>query len=188
MILYYTGPNQPNQPSNATKSLGGYISMTVPPNSIVSNLFPEITQGAIRGQKREVRLLALYNESGVIVNDIKIYTTTPIDSLFEYKIGVIAPALDTVCNKYYFELLNSPNQLPISPVLALHEGIGNAIDVASISSQGYVGLWISREYKPGTLAIFNDSGDECSDNNLENLVEIESLNNTQTNIDIVISY
>ena len=188
MILFYSGPNQPSQPSNAFKSLGGYISNTNIVNGMVSNLFPEVTRGDIRDQKKEVRLIALQNESVGTITNVKVYTNTPVDSLFEYKIGVIAPALDTVCNKYYFELLQSPNQLPISPSLDLHEGLGNAINIASMLAGSYVGLWISREYKPGTLAIFSNSDDECSDNSLENLAEIELLTNTQSNIDIVISY
>lgn len=187
MILYYTGPNQPDQPSNASKSLGGYISNTVVINGVVSNLFPEVTRGAIRDQKKEIRCIALLNEGNTTIADVKIYTTTPEDSLFIYKMGVIAPALDPVCNKYYFGTILSPNQLPLTPSLAEHETIDDAIDVAEILGGKYIGIWISREFKDTTLAMFVDI-EECSDESLANLVSIETLNNTQSNINIIITY
>lgn len=187
MILYYTGPNQADQPSNASKSLGGYISNTTVLNGVVSNLFPEVTRSSIRNRKKEVRCIALLNETVGTISDIKIHTTTPEDSLFIYKMGVISPGLDPVCNKYYFEQINSPNQLPLTPTLEEHETIDNAIDVASILPARYIGLWVSREYKDTTLDMFVDT-DECSDESRANLVLIETLNNTQSNIDIVITY
>jgi hypothetical protein len=188
MIIYYTGPSQPGQPSNPSKSLGGYISESSPLNGIVGNIFPEVTRGAIRANRREVRLLALKNDSNSDLANFKIYTTTPVDSLFEYKMGVILPGYDSGTGRYYFELLSNPHQLPSSPVLDLHEGVGGAISVPSFTHQTYLGLWISREYKPSTVELFNESDGECSTASLANLNTIESIKNSLANIDLTFSW
>ena len=146
MIFFYTGAVKNGQSQQIpAKSLGGWISNSVIPNSMLGNLFAGISESMIQNPKTQIRVIALQNLTGSTKN-IKIYTETPVDSYSTFKIGVAQPMIDPDCGPF-FETLHSDESLPYTTQVESHEGVLNAIEVNGFLNNAYVALFIVRELK-----------------------------------------
>lgn len=149
MILLYTGALAPDQPQpQASQSLGGFISSSLVQNGSINNLFPDLSIDDLRSGKIYTRMIVLKNTSGAIKTLLSIYTEFISDD-FEIKIAGMLPALDTSCNRYYFEQLLNGNSIPFQATLDVREE-SNPITAADIAVNGMIGIWISLSKKIST--------------------------------------
>ena len=187
MLLFYSGSVNPDNPSSPERSLGGYCSSTQVPNGSINNLFSTITRQVIKSNTRELRLIVLKNVSGQAVNNILIYTTTPVDSYEQLRLAAVSPAYDQQCNKFFFEQLQSSDQLPYQATLNSHEGVGAAISANVVLEPGkLIGIWVERTFKQTTIDKFVTSTPQCSDKAIAALEQLQlpqSDDNLQLNID-----
>jgi len=190
MILYYSGSSAPSQSSNSIKSLGGYISGTQIPNSSIGNLFGQLTLSSILRNRRDTKLIVFKNISSE-TKVFSIYTELPVDSLYRLKIGVCLPAEDP-CGIKYFEQINSSDQLPYTAILQEHEGVGNKIEMGSLSPGKIVGVWITREVLPETVQTYTTMSTDgnvtgCTEESISKL-ENRLLENKTVEPKIIISW
>jgi hypothetical protein len=146
MILYYTGAVKNDQQQNdPSKSLGGWISSSIIPNSKLGNLFSGISDSMIQNPNTQIRVIALKNLTGETKN-VTIYTDTPEDSYSIFKLGVSQPVIDPECGPY-FESLSSEDSLPYMTQVEEHEGAINGITISDFANNAYLGIFIVRELK-----------------------------------------
>lgn len=144
MIFFYTGASQDNTPQNdPSRSLGGYISNSIIPNSLLGNIFPSISYRNVMDGKEQIRAIVLKNTFPTTITNIKIYTTTPEDSIGFITIGKVEPFKDS-CNAFYLESIQVEDQSPYYVDFLEVEGLGNAITIPSMESNAVVGLWLKR--------------------------------------------
>jgi hypothetical protein len=144
MRLYYTGaPEHQATQGSTISSLGGYISNTPVASGSVGSLFPDISQSEIYNKGRRVILVALKNSTGATVTDTKVYYTQENESLYTIQMGLITPAES--CGEPVFEIVTKDSSLPIGVAFTTNKGIDNAINIPSLSSDKYVGIWIKIE-------------------------------------------
>lgn len=190
MILYYTGATASiSEQPNPFQSLGGFVSNSRVPNGVKNSIFSTITRNQLRSQYSQIRMIALQNQSPSTVTLVNVYTEKPNGSLFDYKIAAIAPALDTVSNKYYFEQLNSENELPFQSTLAAHETSGAALAIGSMLTLAYVGIWVQRI--PNLTAVNTLLGDLSSNNQTitdEQIAYLEEQANLEESFSLKVNY
>lgn len=145
-MFFYTGAVKTDQiQTDISKSLGGWISSSIIPNSKLGNLFSGISQLLIENPKSQIKVIALKNLTGATQN-VTIFTETPVDSYSIFKIGIAQPMIDPVCGPF-FETLTSEDSLPYSTQVAEHEGLANGIVINSFANNAFLGLFIVRELK-----------------------------------------
>lgn len=144
MILLYTGAGTSNTPQiNAEKSLGGFVSSTPVPNGRLNNIFSDLSKSGILDQRKEIRLIALKNTTGAIVNGVTVYTNKGTSSSI-LSIAAVASAVDS-CSNIVFEKVQDAQTLPYQATLALHEGSGAALSVGTMQINQVIGIWIYRD-------------------------------------------
>ena len=170
MVLLYSGAIAPNEVSNPTQSIGGFISNTPVPNGMINNLFSEITRLTLRQNVNEYKLVVLQNTIGATVNNLKIWTEVQ-SSWFSLEIAVVEPVLDTSCNKYYFEQIPNISSPPYQATLTSHEGQNNAVNVGPFQNQKYLGIWVRRKLLQNRLDMFtqNQNNQQCNDSSIQQL-------------------
>lgn len=98
MIFYYTGSNKFGLPQGSIdKSLGGFISGTTVPNSMLGNLFSEISLLTEERQLTETKAIALKNSSGSAAVNLYMWFEYPND-------GNVVYNLDTNEADLYFSI------------------------------------------------------------------------------------
>lgn len=156
IIPYYTGATKSvDQQPNPKISLGGYISTSKIPNGTKNNIFENITSQEVLKELREIKMIALHNNGETAKTNVKVWVDVDDEeTIFIYKLDVVEPGYDTVCNKYYFEQINSSSELPYNAELEVY-GPDNQFDVGSINPDRFVGVWISREIDESKLEALN---------------------------------
>ncbi len=191
-MLFYTGANK-NQAiqQNSSMSLGGWISSSQVPNDVLNNLFSSIDYTAVKNNLKSNRVIAFKNLSGAEIASFKVWTNTAEDSFAKFKIGIILNAIDTSCNIPYFELLSSDQASPFYVSLADCEGEVNALTLANVPANQYVGIFIQRELIPDNNVDFNSAGKTCDqwfqEFSTPTSEEDQSIK-TEDLVEIVISY
>lgn len=171
MILLYTGADSPDVPQiNPEKSLGGFISSSPVPNGRLSNLFSSISKGTIQKDQKDIRLIALKNTTGVTVNNVDVYTNVTGGSIILW-IAAVSPALNS-CSQTVFEQLIDGSSLPYQAVVALHEGVGNKINIGSMIANAIIGIWIYRLVDQSKFPLLNTNALSCQDMATALLAEI----------------
>ncbi len=152
MKLLYTGASQANEEQkDPSKSLGGYISSTLVPNGVLQSIFSAASLLSIQQKKKEVRLIALHNESTIIASNLILTFKLDEDTICDYKIAIVVPSLDN-CNNPSFERIDSGNSLPY---YAEFNTINNneAIELPDLNANSYFGIWLMREYNESATEI-----------------------------------
>lgn len=189
MILFYSGAQAPNNPSNQIQSTGGFISNTPVPNGMINNLFSEITRSTLRQNVNEYKLIVLQNTTGATVNNLKIWTEVQ-STWFSLEIAVVEPVLDTSCNKYYFEQIPNISSPPYQAILTSHEGQGNAVDVGPFQNQKYLGIWIRRKLLQNRLDMFtqNQNNQQCNDDSIQQLETVIANQQSQETFNLILDW
>lgn len=113
MMLYLTGANSSlsksdNIPqSDPNKSLGGFVSSTVVPNSSPNVLFDLLSSLAIQNKQTETIAIGLINKFESDVDNVTIKVATELDNMTQFNIGVVK--LDS---NYYMERIDNRYQQP----------------------------------------------------------------------------
>jgi hypothetical protein len=103
--LYYTGAkNSLGEQSNPQLSLGGHISSTEVTDDFLNNIFSDISLGDLTEGSHDTKVLALKNETGKKVSNLKIYTIAPRET--KISLGFVKPTMNS-CQEPMFEKLNS---------------------------------------------------------------------------------
>lgn len=187
MVLFYSGIT-PNGPSNASQSLGGFVSNTQIPNNSIHNLFSTITRSSLQNNVVETKLIVLKNLLPAAINSLRVWTVVESE-LFLLKIGVVAPVYDPTCERYYFEQILNPEQLPYQATLTQHEGEVNSDTIGTVESNSVIGIWVSRQFTPETLLEFSTGNEQsCSDADIAKLeVLLENLN-SEEKFDLILDW
>lgn len=143
MQIFYTGVLTPETlQKNPHLSLGGYKSSNTVPNGDINNLFPTISKSAIIQNKKEIRMVAIKNNSATSLSSLRIWTESVKFS--KVKIAVVEPA--TLPNgDILFEIVDNSNAIPYQATLESCEGEGQAFSIGDMAAGKVLGLWIQRE-------------------------------------------
>lgn len=115
MMLYLTGAQnslkktEDNPQTDPQKSLGGYISSTMVPNSAVNALFDLISSYSIEKKSKETIALGLINKFEVGVRNVRIKIVTDEMNECSFKVAAV-----NVGENYAMESISSRYQEPIS--------------------------------------------------------------------------
>lgn len=189
MILLYTGSNIPDAPQlNAEKSLGGFVSSTPIPNSRLSNLFSGISKSVILNQKKEIKLIALRNTTGSIINNLQIYTNNKNKS-FLLQIAAVASGVNSN-NELVFEQVQDGESLPYQATLTSNEGITNALNIGTLAVGQTIGIWIYRSLDITKYPEFINQVVQTAPLSTSDLVTIlqSKTIDTEEDIDLVIKW
>ncbi len=187
MVLFYSGIT-PNGPSNASQSLGGFVSNTQILNNSIHNLFSTITRSSLQNNVVETKLIVLKNLLPAAINSLRVWTVVESE-LFLLKIGVVAPVYDPTCERYYFEQILSPEQLPYQATLTQHEGEVNSDTIGTVESNSVIGIWVSRQFTPETLLEFSTGNEQsCSDDDIAKLEALLENLNSEEKFDLILDW
>lgn len=144
MKLIYTGAIKPGAlQTNSDLSLGGFTSSSEIPNDMISNLFSAASMLSIQDKRRETKLIAIKNDNGSNVSDIKFKFLIPEDSICKYKVAFVYPSINT--NSVCFEKIQNSGALPYHANFILVED-ELIITIPNLDNNKFLGVWISREY------------------------------------------
>lgn len=173
MILLYTVLEKPDAEQHSPNlSLGGYVSQTLHQNGVKNNIFSDDTQKRLLAGTRQTRMAVLQNTTGGQVTGVKLFTTSTSD-IYTYKLIAVAPALDTSCNRFYFEHLHNDSGLPLQGTPVEYPSIGSSLLVGTMEDQEYIGIWIIREVKQSYIddnlapLVGGDNNQDVSEDQIE---------------------
>lgn len=143
MQLYYTGAKTSEGVQiNPELSLGGFKSSSLITNGNIGNFFQTITKSSISQNKKEIRMIALKNTTGVDLAGLKIWSIS--EKYSKIKLAAVAPAVDAK-GVEYFEQIGDQYSIPYQATLSSHEGEVNALQIGELKAGKMIGLWIQRE-------------------------------------------
>lgn len=167
MNLLYTGALAPDQPQpQPQQSIGGFVSSSLVMNGTIGNLFSDLSPSDVKNSTTFTRMIALKNTTGVTVNDLEIFTVFASEE-YEIKIAGVMPAIDTTCNRVFFEQLQNQNSIPFQSQLEVGDE-DNPILLEQFEAGEVLGIWLSLSKKTGS----NSSPtplEICSDEYVEKL-------------------
>ncbi len=146
MKLYYTGADKFNAvQKDPSKSLGGFISSTIIPNSYIGNIFSEADIKSIKQKEIEVKCIAVKNDSLATITAVKLEIVLDADSICNYKIGFSEAGTDDCGGKFFEQVINS-QALPYDVVFQdiTSEEI---LSLPDIEVDSYLGIWLIKSYK-----------------------------------------
>lgn len=116
MLLYLTGAStslvksEDNPQTDASKSLGGYISSTPAPNAALNSLFDMISSYTLEKKQKETIALGLINQLETAVKNVELKIVTDIDNVATFKVAAVAVSSDN----YRMESISSRYQEPMA--------------------------------------------------------------------------
>lgn len=192
MKILYTGAISPDTPQNQSiKSLGGFLSNSPIPNGEVGSLFSSVS-GIIKPGFRSIRMIGIRNDELASKTNLKIWATISSPEL-SITLAAMAPALDSVCNKFFFERIDNPHSLPLQATFNNYTET-NPIIISNLDPQKFIGLWIKLE-KPlvpttttTTTQLIQPGYCSCQESEIQLLRQRESNPIEHFNINISISF
>ena len=130
-----TGANPNNK--EISQSLGGCIS-TFPLQN--GDIFSDISKYDMQIGKREIRVVALTNNTGSNIADLQLYTEVEDPSS-----GITVEVGAQYFTNGKVELLQSDSDLPFSIDFVSAEGSGNTVSVGSLDDGESISIWFKRE-------------------------------------------
>lgn len=182
--LYFTGASVFDQPQlDKDKSLGGFISSSLLPNAMIGNLFGDISPYGIQINKKEIRVIAIKNNTLATMTNLKAWFHYPLnddsesvqdDSLYEIGYGEI---LVTDCGDLMVEQLASIYATPYTVTFSPAVSQSNALVLPDLTAGSYLGIYIRRILNP-------DLQQPLSDDELLEILEGTIVPETQENINL----
>jgi hypothetical protein len=140
MQIYYTNKTSSTLPQkDPNKSLGGYISVSLVPNSIKGALFADIALTDIEKDIKKYIALMLKNTTGATRSSISIWIEVPEGSVGKYKIGLSTPNAEG-----QIELIDSSKSKPFYVEFNEASSEGDAIAIPNLIADAQIGIWIER--------------------------------------------
>ena len=189
MILFYTGAVQANFPQNiSVKSLGGYVSSTVVPNNLVSNIFSPLSTSDIKSQKKQLRCIVLKNTFQTEVTNVQIFTEIEEDSKSNINLGFQVEMFVDKCGEVYTESIQQSDQLPYYITFNNYTEL-EPFTIPSILPGNSVAIWLSREpILESQVIIPNPLGKTDCELEFETLQEIEENTLTVDGFKLIIAW
>lgn len=175
MQLFYTSHVKHATQSIASKSLGAYVSESIVPNDFFENLFSDVSQYTIQNKNyRETYLIALVNNSGEDVINVKIKFFLDADTFSKYNIAFVKPTKDPQACDIFEEITNSS----ALPVHATFQDVtdGSQFDISHIHKDKVLGIWLSRSFDQDKI-----KPKSCSE--LANMTIVETIERIEMEID-----
>lgn len=116
MLLYLTGAStslvksEDNPQTDASKSLGGYISSTPAPNADLNSLFDMISSYALEKKQKETIALGLINQLETAVKNVELKIVTDVDNVATFKVAAVVVS----SGNYRMESISSRYQVPMT--------------------------------------------------------------------------
>lgn len=116
MLLYLTGAStslvksEDNPQTDASKSLGGYISSTPAPNAALNSLFDMISSYTLEKRQKETIALGLINQLETAVKNVELKIVTDVDNVATFKVAAVSVSSDN----YRMESISSRYQEPMA--------------------------------------------------------------------------
>lgn len=116
MLLYLTGAStslvksEDNPQTDASKSLGGYISSTPAPNAALNSLFDMISSYTLEKRQKETIAIGLINQLETAVKNVELKIVTDVDNVAIFKVAAVAVNSDN----YRMESISSRYQEPMA--------------------------------------------------------------------------
>lgn len=171
MRFYYTNAiSYLGIQTDPVSSVGGLISGSPVPNSVLSNLFGEVSLLTLSENLKETKLLALKNELPAAVNNLKLYYVYPKNPVTKLMVAAVAPTIDTNCGNQSFEKI--PN-MRATPYYATF------YDASAAYAEGNL-IFTIPGVKNDTISIVTDD-DTSSSNSVDNSIIATTLPLSQDN-------
>lgn len=156
MNLFYTNPNDANQPqTDVIKSLGGFISSTKVRSGEKNAFFTDLTRYGKDKISTETLALILKNDSGINRTNIKVWFDPFINSVFDYELAAVS-LFDAECGEKMMERIGNRFSLPANASFYSINGVGNAANLGDLLNGEMLGLWIKRKLNPINLQNHDD--------------------------------
>lgn len=116
MLLYLTGAStslvksEDNPQTDASKSLGGYISSTPAPNAALNSLFDMISSYTLEKKQKETIAIGLINQLETAVKNVELKIVTDVDNVATFKVAAVSVSSDN----YRMESISSRYQEPMA--------------------------------------------------------------------------
>jgi len=176
MKFYYTGAFKGGDvQTEPGKSLGGYVSQSVIPNSFLGNIFSGVSRLTFERNIQDTKAVVLKNETGVDVKNINFYFNIPITSPFGFKVAFVQLAKDD-CGDYMEKLPNSES-LPYSGTFYEPFDQAHKINIGDLDKDAILGIWLQRYVKsnPGNTTcqqLYDNYKTGVTDNEVQETVQI----------------
>ena len=146
MRLYYTVASQPEVAQNKPSvSLGGYKSSSPLPNSVVGNIFSDISMYTVKNANTNKYIgLVLKNESTKDAVNIEVCFIYPTGSASKFRIAAVDMALDAD-DQYYMEHIIDNSSKPLYAEFLEADGEANKVNIGDLAIGEVVGIWLERE-------------------------------------------
>jgi hypothetical protein len=146
MRLYYTVASQPEAVQNKPSiSLGGYKSSSPLPNSVVGNIFSDISMYTVKNANTNKYIgLVLKNETTKDAVNIEICFIYPTGAASKFRVAAVDMALDAE-GQYYMEHIIENSSKPLYANFAEADGETNKINIGDLAIGEVVGIWLERE-------------------------------------------
>lgn len=154
--LYYTGAGIFNTPqTNKELSLGGYPSNTEIPNSLINNLFSDISYYSIENNLLEYKAIVIKNIESYTLEKLKFHFIIPENPLLRFLISFSNLTLNN--GNYYMETVPNKNSKPYySTDFIRPYSEETAAEIESLESNKYLGIWICKELNLERLTQLKD--------------------------------
>lgn len=144
MRLYYTVASQQDDPqAKPNLSLGGYKSLTPVPNSILGNLFGDISMYSVKNASGDQFIGLMLVNDGVEARQVQIWFKYPTNCASVFKLAAVSLATDTD-GQQYMEHISNYSSKPLYAEFEEADGEVNRVNVGDIPAGGMIGLWVSR--------------------------------------------
>lgn len=156
--LLYSGSRIPNGSSEALTSLGGYPSNIEIQNSLIGNLFGDLSRYIIGLNRDEVRAIVVKNEGVSALTGFKVWVEYPDDGDSEptqtndctLQLGYAALTVDACGDTKFAQSVSNPFASPYGVTFVDAETEANALSLPEVPVNGMIGLWIKRKLKSST--------------------------------------
>lgn len=157
VVFLYTGAKEAKSlQDDAAKSLGGFVSGSVIPNSRFAALFSDISYLTVKNQLlTETKAIVIFNSDtdNAITPEI---TIALVDTANDYEVDIAPVELDA---NLYMERIGNANDLPIN---ATFQSTSGGLILPTIPPNTYLGIWIRRtitapNITPANLCQLNDN-------------------------------
>lgn len=171
IYLYYTGAvNNESAQTDFQKSLGGYISTSIIPNSRINSLFEDESMTSKSEKKEQNICIAIKN---ITENDLTNFSLYCESQDFEISAAIVLPSKDK-CGDLYFEKLQTRFDKPYYGDFNNIVGELNKINAGTFEKDSFLGLFLNKKRKNS-----EEENQECEVLDLNSLTEeniTESIN------------
>lgn len=142
MKLLYTNSSEPDGvQSIASLSTGGFVSSSPIPNSVLNELFGEVSLN--KDYNTKYRLIAIKNTFNNAIDNLQLKFFLNEDIISKIQVALVEPSIDDCGNPIFERLANQYSKPMTGEFNDIEDGL--VILGGSIESGAVLGLWISRQ-------------------------------------------